>query len=116
MCSNKIRYLARSIAALALANIVRKDSGGFRKFASDDATLLTLGCTDASIVPLSLNRSVAYAIKQTGKKAAKRRSILPARRKYTSRAPQVYFPKTGGAAHHTAGAGLSDPARRDDNG
>ena len=40
------------------ANNVRKGSGEIRKFASDDATLLTLGCTDASIVPLSLNRSV----------------------------------------------------------
>ena len=30
-------------------------------FAAVAATLLTLGCTDASIVPLSLNRSVAPA-------------------------------------------------------
>jgi len=44
---------------LAPANNVRKDSGEIRKFAAVAATLLTLGCTDASIVPLSLNRSVA---------------------------------------------------------
>ena len=81
-------------------------------FAAVAATLLTLGCTDASIVPLSLNRSVAlannvrkdsgeirkfaYATEQSGKghwtKSQKKVHFLPAKSPLSSRRKSTFFP------------------------